>query len=93
LTWLPKSGYKEIHFDGDSIEVNGAVRANRAKFVSQGTWLCIGVGVKSLWRHRARQNEERLRLGAAWDDSFDLVLPNGIGRSIQLHIIGQTQFH
>ncbi|MBA3823346.1 MAG: site-specific integrase [Ktedonobacterales bacterium] len=49
--------------------------------------------VEALRRHRVRQNEERLRLGAAWDDSFDLVFPNGIGRPIQPHIIGQTQFH
>ena len=36
--------------------------------------------VEALRRHQAHQNVERRLLGEAWDDSFDLVLPNSIGR-------------
>lgn len=35
--------------------------------------------VEALQLHRIRQNEERLKLGAAWDTSLDLVFPNRFG--------------
>jgi integrase len=34
---------------------------------------------ESLKAHRARQNEERLRLGSLWEDR-DLVFPNQVGK-------------
>lgn len=34
----------------------------------------------ALRTHRARQAEERLKLGAAWDGTLDLVFPNQTGR-------------
>jgi integrase len=37
--------------------------------------------VDALRRHRVAQAEERLRLGAGWED-LDLVFPNGIGRPL-----------
>ncbi len=37
------------------------------------------VALEALHAHRARLAEERLRLGAAWDNSRDLVFPNAIG--------------
>jgi integrase len=38
------------------------------------------IAVSALRAHRKRQNEERLRLGPAWDTTYDLVFPNSIGR-------------
>jgi integrase len=35
--------------------------------------------VEALRRRQARQNEERLALGTAWDNSLDLVFPNRLG--------------
>lgn len=35
--------------------------------------------IEALRRHRARQNEDRLVLGAAWDNALDLVFPNRLG--------------
>jgi integrase len=37
------------------------------------------IAVEALRRHRVRQVQERLRLGAAWEDN-DLVFPNTLGR-------------
>jgi integrase len=37
--------------------------------------------VEALKAHRVRQNEERLRMGPAWDDN-DLVFCNSIGRPL-----------
>lgn len=34
---------------------------------------------RRLWRHRARQAEERLRLGDSWEDN-NPVFPNALGR-------------
>ncbi len=38
------------------------------------------IALEALHRHHARQAEERLALGPAWDSSLDLVFPNTIGR-------------
>jgi integrase len=35
--------------------------------------------IESLRRHRAGQNEDRLALGLAWDNTLDLVFPNRTG--------------
>ncbi len=35
--------------------------------------------VEALRRHRAKQNEERLQMGSAWNSSLDLVFPNAWG--------------
>jgi integrase len=40
------------------------------------------VAVEAVRQHRARQAEERLRLGSAWDDQ-DLVFANEVGRPIE----------
>ncbi|MCB9677901.1 MAG: site-specific integrase [Alphaproteobacteria bacterium] len=40
------------------------------------------VATEALRAHRARQAEERLRMGPAWDDSWGLVFTNEIGRPV-----------
>jgi integrase len=37
------------------------------------------IALEALRRHRARQAQERLALGPAWDSTLDLVIPNTIG--------------
>jgi len=49
--------------------------------------------VEALRHHRARQNKERLMMGAAWDSSLDLVFPNAIGQLQVPYAVVQTQFH
>ncbi len=39
--------------------------------------------LEALKRHLTRQKEERLRQGPAWDESYNLVFCNGIGRPIE----------
>ncbi|HEY7347372.1 MAG TPA: site-specific integrase [Ktedonobacterales bacterium] len=45
-------------------------------------WLAAPV-IEALQEHRKRQLEQRMRLRDIWDDSYDLVFPNGIGRPIE----------
>lgn len=49
-------------------------------------------GVAALRRHRARQNEQRLAVGAAWVDE-DLIFTDAIGRPLRGNHILQRQFH
>ncbi|MEX2247259.1 MAG: site-specific integrase [Dehalococcoidia bacterium] len=39
-------------------------------------------GLAALRRHRSRQGEERLRVGAAWSNELDLVFTDESGRAI-----------
>jgi integrase len=43
--------------------------------------LLVSVAAEALVAHRTRQDHERRRLGAAWDDQ-DLVFPNTVGRPL-----------
>jgi integrase len=43
--------------------------------------LLVAVAAEALAAHRARQHDERRRLGPAWDD-HDLVFPNSLGRPL-----------
>lgn len=48
--------------------------------------------VSALRRHKVRQAEERLRLGAAWEDN-DLVFANEVGRPIEVTNLVRRSFH
>jgi integrase len=39
--------------------------------------------IEALLAHRARQLARKMRLRVVWDDTYDLVLPTGIGRPIE----------
>jgi integrase len=43
--------------------------------------LLVDVAAKALMAHRARQDDERRRLGGAWDDR-NLVFPNSVGQPL-----------
>ena len=48
--------------------------------------------VTALRQHRIRQAEERLRLGAAWEDN-DLVFANEVGKPVEVSNLVQRSFH
>jgi integrase len=48
--------------------------------------------VQALREHRVRQNAERLKLGAAWEDQ-DLVFPNYVGRPLTPGNLVQRSFY
>ena len=48
--------------------------------------------VEALSSHRARQLEERLQMGSAWDDN-DLVFANEVGRPIEAGNLIRRSFH
>lgn len=70
-----------------------SVRATLQRTKNQGYVLCApktkqsqrriilgAVATTALRAHRARQAEERLAMGEAWDSSLDLVFPNTLGK-------------
>lgn len=48
--------------------------------------------VGALRQHRARQNEERLQIGPAWQDELDLVFTNAIGGPIEKQNLVRRSF-
>lgn len=50
------------------------------------------LAVDALRRHRARQVEERLQLGPAWQDELDLVFTNAIGGPIEKQNLVRRSF-
>jgi integrase len=53
--------------------------------------LCA-MAIDALLQHRARQNAERLHLGAGWDTSLDLIFPNAIGGIMIPHNLAKRSF-
>ena len=49
------------------------------------------VATAALRRHKAAQAEERLRLGAAWEDN-DLVFANEVGRPVEVRNLMRRSF-
>ena len=69
-----------VHVRGSLQRVDGRLTIVEPKTDESMRDVAIGrLGAEALRRHRVRQNQERLRLGEAWED-MDLVFPNGRGR-------------
>jgi integrase len=47
---------------------------------------------KSLRAHQLEITKERLRLGSAWDESWDLMFPNSVGRPLSLSNVRRRHF-
>ena len=58
---------------------------------SRRTVKLTGQAVEALRSHRARQNEERLRLGSLWED-HDLVFPNQVGKPMNADNLYHREF-
>jgi integrase len=58
---------------------------------SRRTVKLTGQAAEALRGHRARQNEERLRLGSLWED-HDLVFPNRVGKPMNADNLYQRGF-
>ncbi len=58
---------------------------------SRRTVKLTGQAVEALNSHRARQNEERLRLGSLWED-HDLVFPNRLGKPMNADNLYHREF-
>jgi integrase len=66
-----------------SLDTNGSFNPPKRN-KSRRTVKLTGQAVEALKSHRARQNEERLRLGSLWEDR-GLVFPNQIGKPMNGH--------
>lgn len=81
--------WKDVDLDRASVQVRGTMQATKdgLRFAETKTRssrrpvMLPARTVEALRRHRAAQAEERLRMGAAWEDN-DLVFANQAGRPI-----------
>ena len=73
-----------------SLDVDGAFKTpkNRSsrRTLKLTTWALAALGA-----HKARQNEERLRKGAGWQDN-DLVFPNTLGKPMNAGNLYRREF-
>jgi integrase len=82
--------WQDVDLEAGVLQVRGTLRRTRAglaigtpKTASARRKVALSAGsVAALRRHRARQDEERRRLGDGWQD-FGLVFPNGLGRPME----------
>ena len=82
--------WREVDLDGGTLRVNATLHRTRDGFVfaepktarSRRQVALTNAAVGALRRHRVAQAEERLRLGAVWEDN-DLVFANEVGRPIE----------
>ena len=78
--------WRDVDLTSSTVHVRGAPQRTREGLViaepktarSRRQIELTNVAVDALRRHRAAQNEERLRLGTAWTD-LDLAFPNEVG--------------
>ena len=82
--------WENLDLDAASLQVRGTLRRvdgglavlEPKTAASRRQITMPAAAVDALRRHRAAQNEERLRIGSAWHDN-DLVFANEIGRPIE----------
>ena len=79
--------WQDIDLTHESLHVRMNVQESEGRFImaevkttySRRNIALTSTAIEALRRHRAAQLEERLRLGAAWNTSLELVFPNRIG--------------
>jgi len=82
--------WRDVNLDADSVQVKGTLQRTPGGFTiaepktaqSRRQVTLTAAAANALRRHRSAQAEERLRLGAVWEDN-DLVFANEIGRPIE----------
>jgi integrase len=73
-----------------SLDTNGTFNPPKRN-KSRRTVKLTGQAVEALKSHRARQNEERLRLGSLWED-HELVFPNQVGKPMNADNLYHREF-
>jgi integrase len=79
--------WRDVDINRAKLQVRMSVQEDGYKFVlaepktahSRRTIGLSRTAVHALRWHRARQDQEKAKLGQGWDDSLDLVFPNTIG--------------
>lgn len=98
--------WADVDLDAGMLQVRGTLHRVPGVSVSEKSGLVISdpktahsrrpvrlstIAVQALRRHRARQAEERLALGEAWDD-HDLVFCNSIGRPYEARSVIRNSY-
>ncbi len=92
--------WKDVDPDAGVLQVRATLQRTREGFVfaepktasSRRQVALTRSAVEALRRHRAWQIEERLRLGAAWEDG-DLVFANEVGQPIEATALLRRSFY
>lgn len=93
--------WPEVDLKAGALEVIATLSYVRGQFLltppktqrSRRTIYLAQPVIDALQDHRQRQLERKMRLRDIWDDSYDLVFPNGIGRPIEGNHLLQRSFY
>ena len=91
--------WSDVELENGSVQIRGSLQPTPDGLVivepktvaARRNVSLTGVAVEALRKHRASQAEERLRLGAAWDDR-DMVFPNAVGRPMDVRSLARRSF-
>jgi integrase len=92
--------WRDVELEGGSLQVRATLQRTHDGFQfaepktarSRRQVALTRAAADSLRRHRSRQLEERLQMGAAWEDN-DLVFANEVGRPIEAGNLIRRSFH
>lgn len=92
--------WNDVNLDGKYLQVRVAVQEAGQGYVlaepktahSRRRISLTPLAVEALRAHRVRQNAERLKLGAAWETSLNLVFPNARGGVMIPHNLTKRDF-
>jgi len=92
--------WRDVDLEGGTLQVRATLQRTRDGFQfaepktarSRRQVALTKPAVEALRRHRSRQLEERLQMGAAWEDN-DLVFANEVGRPIEAGNLIRRSFH
>jgi integrase len=79
--------WRDVDINRAKLQIRLSVQEDGYKFVlaepktanSRRTIGLSRLAIHALREHRARQSQEKAKLGPAWDDALELVFPNAIG--------------
>ncbi len=88
--------WTDVDLDAGTLSVQRSLDTDRTfnppkRNKSRRTVKLTGQAVEALKSHRARQNEERLRLGSLWED-HNLVFPNQLGKPMNADNLYHREF-
>lgn len=90
LKWTDVNTEAEILSVQRSLDTEGTFNPPKRN-KSRRTVKLTGQAAEALKSHRARQNEERLRLGSLWED-HGLVFPNRVGKPMNADNLYHREF-
>jgi integrase len=92
--------WQDLNLEKSTLQIQASVYHDGSQFrftppktvKSRRQVLLPSVTIDALQRHRLRQQQARLELGATWQTAYDLVFPNTVGGPMELNHFRRREF-